>query len=161
MFVKKCISLLLILMLMLSLFACSAQTAEPAVSPTATAEPEATEAPAPSAPPEIAEAKTLGIEPETWESDLNASADFAAFYDMATKLITTVDETALAGWTEKVNRDKFPSRSMRRDDALMLIMEAANALGWITYNARDYGFCTENEVDYDQMFSQLSWDYPY
>lgn len=55
----------------------------------------------------------------------------------------------------------FPQRNMLRDDALVLLMLAAEALGYNVYNAREYGFCTENYVDYDLLFPQLSWDYPY
>ena len=168
---KKRIFFLLSLVCIFSFVACSAQNAAPAANVSPIDAPTATIAPtnvqtivettASGSLPEVAEAKTMGIEPDSWESDLSGSADFMSFYDMMSKLISSVDENALTVWTEKVNKDGFPSRSMRRDDALVMIMEAANALGWTTYNARDYGFCIENEVNYDQIFSQLSGYYPY
>ena len=144
---KKLICFLLVLVFILSLTSCSTQNVEPTATIAPTVEPAVSETPVVSTLPEVAEAKTMGIEPDAWESDLSGSADFMSFYDMMSKLISSVDENALTVWTEKVNKDGFPSRSMRRDDALVMIMEAANALGWTTYNARDYGFCIENEVN--------------
>lgn len=41
---------------------------------------------------------------------------------------------------------------MHRDDGLVLLMLAAEGLGYNVYNARDYVFCTENQVDYDSLF---------
>ncbi len=162
---KKCISYILSLVCILSLVACSDQNVEPTkTTPTTitpTDVPAITEAPISSSLPEVDEAHNMGIVSDALLSDLTNSADFPSFYDMVSQFISIVDENALAKWTEKVDRSGFPSRSMRRDDALVLIMEAADALGWTTYNAREYAFCIENEVNYDLIFSQLSWDYPY
>lgn len=158
---KKCISFLLSLVFILSLTACSGQNVGLTATIAPTDEPTITETPVSSSLPEVAEAQSMGIVPDAWGSEWGGSADFASFYDMVNKLIATVDENALVSWTDKVGRDGFPSRPMRRDDALVLIMEAADALGWTKYNARDYGFCIENDVDYDLLFSQLSWDYPF
>lgn len=111
--------------------------------------------------PDITKAAELGIIPEGWDADLSAEADFAGFHQMMTSFIRACDESALPMWEETVNASAFPDRPMRRDDGLVLLMLAAEALGYNVYNARDYAFCTENQVDYDFLFSQLSWDYPY
>jgi hypothetical protein len=50
---------------------------------------------------------------------------------------------------------------MRRDDALVLLLLAAEPLGYTLYNATQYGFCIDRFVSYDFMFSQMSWEYPY
>ena len=110
---------------------------------------------------ETAAARELGIIPRDWEGDLSAEADFAGFDQMVTSLILLCEEDALSVWQKNVASTAFPGRPMRRDDGLVLLMLAAEALGYNVYNARDYGFCTENYVDYDLLFSQLSWDYPY
>ena len=110
---------------------------------------------------ETAAAGELGLIPGDWESDLLAEADFSGYYQMITSLISLCNDTALPVWQENVDPSAFPSRTMRRDDGLILLMLAAEALGYNCYNAREYGFCTENLVDYDRMFSQLSQDYPY
>lgn len=110
---------------------------------------------------ETAAARELEIFPRDWEGDLSAEADFAGFDQMVTSLILLCEEDALSVWQKNVASAAFPGRPMRRDDGLVLLMLAAEALGYNVYNARDYGFCTENYVDYDLLFSQLSWDYPY
>lgn len=110
---------------------------------------------------EIAKAQELGIIPAEWDEDLSVTADFVGFHQMMTSLITLCDETALSAWQENVDPTAFPQQNMYRDDALILLLLAAEPLGYNVYNARDYVFCTENLVDYDTIFSQLSWDYPY
>lgn len=102
----------------------------------------------------------MGILPAGWESNLTAETDFTGFYTMMTSLISLCDRSALSVWQQNVQADAFPHRTMKRDDGLVLLMLAAEALGYNVYNARDYGFCTENYVNYDLLFSQLSWDYP-
>ena len=164
---KKAISFLLLFTSIILLTACSSQNIQPTAAnvPTQesakTDEPIKKEEPISSILPEVEEAQNMGIIPESWKSDLSGTADFAQFYDIVKNFIAATNESKLSKWTENVNPDAFPSRAMRRDDALVLIMEAADALGWTTYNAREFGFCIENEVNYDQIFSQLSWDYPY
>lgn len=111
--------------------------------------------------PETIKARELELIPEEWENDLSAEADFEGFNQLMTSLIMLCDESALSGWHENVNAAEFPERNMLRDDALVLLMLTAEALGYNVYNAREYAFCTENQVDYDTMFLQLSWDYPY
>lgn len=110
---------------------------------------------------ETVKARELGLIPAEWEGDLSADADFAGFDRTMTALIMLCNESALSDWEERVDRTAFPQRSMLRDDGLVLLVLGAEALGYNVYNARNYGFCTENCVDYDAMFSQLSWDYPY
>ncbi len=110
---------------------------------------------------ETAEARELGIIPAGWEEDLSAQADFAGFDEAVTALIKLWDEAALETWQANVDASAFPQRGMGRDDGLILLMLAAEALGCNVYNARDYSFCTEYLVNYDSMYQQLSWDYPY
>lgn len=110
---------------------------------------------------EITKARELGLIPAEWEADLAADADFAGFHQLMTALITLCDKPALSAWNQSVHSAAFPRRNMLRDDGLVLLMLGAEALGYNVYNAREYGFCTENYVDYEAMFSQFSWDYPY
>lgn len=110
---------------------------------------------------ETIKARELGLIPEDWEDDLSAEAEFAGFESLITALITLCDENALSVWQANVDASAFPQRPMLRDDGLVLLMLAAEALGYNTYNARNYGFCTENDVNYDTIFSQISWDYPF
>lgn len=111
--------------------------------------------------PETIEARKMGLIPAEWNSDLSVEADFAGFYQLLTSLLTLCDESALSTWNENITTSAFPPRNMRRDDGLVLLMLAAEALGYNTYNAREYVFCIESYVNYDMMFSQISWDYPY
>lgn len=111
--------------------------------------------------PETGKARELGLIPADWKDDLQIEADFAGFDQLMVSLITLCDESALSVWRENVDAAAFPQRNMLRDDALVMLMLAAEALGYNVYNARTYAFCTENQVDYDAMFSQLSWDYPF
>lgn len=111
--------------------------------------------------PETIKAREMGLIPAEWDGDLSVEADFAGFDQLMASLITRCDESALSIWNENVDTSAFPQRNMRRDDGLVLLMLAAEALGYNTYNAREYGFCTENYVNYDTIFSQISWDYPY
>lgn len=110
---------------------------------------------------ETGRAQELGLTPADWKDDLQKEADFAGFDQLITSLVTLCDGSALSVWRKKVNAAAFPQRNMRRDDGLVLLMLAGEALGYNVYNARNYAFCTENQVDYDAIFSQLSWDYPY
>lgn len=112
-------------------------------------------------PPETIKAREMGLISVEWDGDLSVEADFAGFNQLMASLITLCDEPALSIWNENVDTSAFPQRNMRRDDGLVLLMLAAEALGYNTYNAREYGFCTENYVNYDTIFSQISWDYPY
>ena len=150
---KRIICLLLSLVMVLgALSGCgSADNAVEAEAPIPTAE----EA------PEIIKARELGLIPDEWNGDLAAEADFTGFEQLITSFIKICDESALAVWNENVDENAFPQRTMRRDDALILLLLRAEALGYNYYNAREYAFCTEYIVDYDRMFSQLSIDYPY
>ncbi len=142
----------------------SSAQAEPTQSPqeTTAQEPLPAESAAPAEEQrETTEARELGIIPEGWEEDLSAQADFAGFDEGVTALIKLWDEAALETWQANVDSSAFPQRGMNRDDGLVLLMLAAEALGCNVYNARDYSFCTEYLVDYDAMYGQLSWDYPY
>lgn len=100
---------------------------------------------------ETAEARELGIIPAGWEEELSAQADFAGFDEALAALIKLWDEAALETWQANVDASAFPQRGMNRDDGLVLLMLAAEALGCNVYNARDYSFCTEYLVDYDAM----------
>ena len=104
---------------------------------------------------EVTTAKDMELIPEEWESDLSKEADFSGFDQLITSLISLCDGSALSVWRQNVDSSAFPQRAMMRDDGLILLMLAAETLGYNTYNARDYAFCTENEVDYETMFSQL------
>lgn len=110
---------------------------------------------------ETIKARELGLIPKDWEDNLLAEADFTGFDQLITALITVCDENALSVWRANVDSSAYPQRTMIRDDGLVLLMLAAETLNYNVYNARDYGFCTENYVDYDLIFSQLSGDYPY
>ena len=171
---KRVICLILSIMMVLSSLAgCQA---EPSVStdppesstPTHTQEPTSQKTPEPDTTepvaeeqPETIKAREMGLIPAEWDGDLSVEADFTGFNQLMTSLITLCDESALSQWQETVDAAAFPQRTMLRDDALILLMLSAEALGYNVYNARQYGFCTENYVDYDILFSQLSWDYPY
>lgn len=110
---------------------------------------------------EVAKARELGLLSAEWDEDLQAEADFDGFNQLVTSFVNLCDVSALSVWQENVNISAFPARNMGRDDGLVLLMLAAEALEYNYYNAREYGFCTENFVDYDSIFSQISWDYPY
>lgn len=110
---------------------------------------------------ETERARELGLIPQEWEKDLSSEADFAGFYQLLTSLVTLCDESTLPVLQRNVDASAFPQRTMRRDDGLILLMLTAEALGYNCYNAREYEFCTEYLVNYDTIFLQLSWDYPY
>lgn len=110
---------------------------------------------------ETERARELGLIPEEWEKDLSPEADFTGFYQLITSLVTLCDESALPVLQRNVDAFAFPQRTMRRDDGLILLMLTAEALGYNCYNAREYAFCTEYLVNYDAIFLQISWDYPY
>ena len=109
---------------------------------------------------EIAAARELGFIPEEW-SDLSTTADFLGFYKMINAFITLTDKSAISRLEEIVWADSFPKRGMRREDALVLLMLTAEAVGYDRYNARSLGLCTEYMVDYEAINSQFSQDYPY
>ena len=111
--------------------------------------------------PEVAVALELGLVPETWQKNMFAQADFEGFNQLMKALISLCGKDALPVWNAHVFSDAFPSRGMNRDDGVVLLLLGAEALGYNVYNARDYGCCIENYVNYEEMFSQLSWDYPY
>lgn len=145
------------------------QTAPAATEPAAT-EPAATE-PAPVAEPaslpvyegtpEVIRAKRLGLIPESWQDDLSREADFEGFDQLVTSFILFCDQSAVPEWQELVDASKYPDRVMRRDDGLLLLFLLSEVLGYNVYNSRDDAFSTEYKVDYDQMFKQRSYDYPY
>lgn len=76
-------------------------------------------------------------------------------------LVTLCDPAAITAWNDSVSAEKFPRRDTRREDGLILLFLAAEALGYDVYNARELSMCTEFDADYQRMFDQLSWDYPY
>ena len=111
--------------------------------------------------PEIIKARELGLIPAEWEGNLAAEADFAGFNQLITSFIKICDEPALTVWKENVDETAFPQSGMHRDDALILLLLSAEALGYNYYNAREYAFCTEYIVDYNEIYTQLSGNYPY
>ena len=90
----------------------------------------------------------MGLIPQEWEKDLSLEADFMGFYQLMASLVMLCDEAALPVLQQNVDASAFPQRTMRRDDGLILLMLTAEALGYNCYNAREYGFCTENLVKY-------------
>jgi len=146
-------------------------TTEPiqATTPAATAEPAVTEPAKPETVDpaliesnlEIREAADLKLIPTDWVGDLSDTANFDGYYEILTRFVSLCDTAALAEWEAAVDPKAFPNRDMNRDDALMMLFLAAEVLGYNKQNARDYGFCTENEFNYDLAFSQYSGDYPY
>ncbi len=110
---------------------------------------------------EYARALSLGLVPDGWREDMSAQADFAGFDGVLLRMQELVDPGSGARYRENVFSDSFPDRGMNRDDGLFMLMLAAEAADLNVYNARDMGFCTEYLVDYDRMFDQYSWDYPY
>lgn len=110
---------------------------------------------------ELARAEELGFVSASDVADPERAVTFAGFDALLRGLIQYVDASALTRYDELVDAAAFPDRAMLRDDGLILLFLAAEALGYTVYNARDYGFCTENAVDYNAIFAQLSWDYPY
>ena len=110
---------------------------------------------------EIQQAKDMALIPEEWEEELYSVADFNNFYNLMIILISNCDESALPRWKEVVKNDYYPDREMTRGDGLVQLLLAAEALGYTKYNARGYGFCTENLVDYELMAKQMPNDYPY
>jgi len=167
---KRMLCLLLPVVMVLGIFsACGrSQSAETAQTQLAATEPiqtqegtEPTSEIAIEVKGEVAKARELGLLPAEWDKDLLAEADFDGFNQLVISFVNLCDVSALSVWQENVNDSAFPARNMRRDDGLVLLMLAAEALGYNTYNAREYGFCTENYVNYDTIFSQISRDYPY
>jgi hypothetical protein len=160
---KRTVCLILSIVMVLSIFSgCQSESADLSESSTSTQTAELdTMEPVVEEQSEIIKAREMGLIPAEWDGDLSVEADFAGFNQLVTSLITLCDESALSRWQETVDTAEFPQRNMLRDDALILLMLSAEALGYNVYNARQYGFCTENDVDYDSLFSQLSWDYPY
>jgi len=125
-----------------------------------TTEPDTTE-PVVEEQPETIKAREMGLIPAEWDDNLSVEADFAGFNQLMTSLITVCDESALSIWNENVDTSAFPQRNMRRDDGLVLLMLAAESLGWNVYNAREYEYCTEEQYNFGQGNEQFSWDYPY
>ena len=89
---------------------------------------------------ETVKAREMGLIPAEWDDDLSAEADFAGFDQLVTSLITSCDESALSVWRKNVDETAFPQRNMHRDDALVLLMLSAEALGYNCYNARQHVF---------------------
>ncbi len=156
--IKKILCLLLCLTMFTNLMVGCGNQEQAESTSTAT---ESVEIEAVTSNPEIETAMELFEIPAGWEEDLSAAADFAGFSQIMESLISLWGEAALNIWRTNVDSTAFPDRTMLRDDGLVLLMLGAEALGFNVYNARDYGFCTENLVNYDTISSQLSWDYPY
>ncbi len=111
---------------------------------------------------ELDAVQKMKLIPEEWEDNLEETADFGGFFGMTEAMISQCNVAgAIEKWRDNINSGNIPTRVMHRDDALVLTMIAADALGYTNYNARELDFCFENELDYDATFSQLSWDYPY
>ncbi len=106
-------------------------------------------------------AKELNIIPESWDEDFSATADFEGYSVMLEKMMGLCDKEAIGRYQSLINKDAFPSRVMRRDDGLILSAMAAEALDWIDTNCIDLPAYVENNVSYDLLYSQTSWDYPY
>lgn len=110
---------------------------------------------------ETQKAKELNLIPADWSENMTAKADFAGYYEMLKNLVICCNASAIPEFEKKINTAEFPNREINRDDALMMLMLTAEALEYNKQNARQYGFCTENEMNFDKAHSQLSWDYPY
>lgn len=146
-------------------------TLEPTVTsaPTATPVPNATSVPTSTPTPTIViedsvetkKAKELGLVPVNWSNNMTAKADFAGYYELLCNLVKFCDESVMTNLETLINNKNFPDRDINRDDALMMLFLTAEALGYNKQNARGYGFCTENEINFDLANSQISWDYPY
>lgn len=110
---------------------------------------------------ETKKAKELGLVPANWSNNMMAKADFASYYELLCNLVKLCDESAMTKLETLINNKNYPDRDINRDDALMMLFLTAEALGYNKQNARGYGFCTENEINFDLANSQISWDYPY
>jgi len=167
---KRSVSVILTLALCASLAGCG-QTGDPAVSAPAASGPEAStlaaSTPAASAAfpeptqEELQKALDLGLPLSHDLADPDGPISFQEYKAILDKLVALCDPEAVSAWEASVDTKAFPKRDPRRDDGLNLLLMAARALGYDIYNARDYIICTEYQVNYDQMYEQFSWDYPY
>lgn len=111
---------------------------------------------------ELQAAMSLGLLPETWTGSLDEPVSFSDYKQLLDSLIRLCGTTPQQDdWAAAVDVSRFPERETLRSDGLVLLMVAADVLGYTVSNARDHVFSTESRVDYGRMFRQCSQDFSY
>ena len=161
---NRLVTILSILLIFL-LAGCSAADAVAAsASPTATqSSPEdvtaaeiATE-PAPNE--EVARAIDLGLVPLSLQSAYDKVITYAEYCSMLQSMISLIDNSAVAKWQEVAATALGSDQSMRREDAMLSIYEAACVLGKGAEPNGDWMF-VNSVLDRTGRNFDLTWDYP-
>ena len=163
---KRTLSIILALTLVLTLAACGAPASEPGTST------EPTSAPVAEQPPEVApvadtptEMPANEYERALWYGFLPddlASADpdstivtWAQYCDMLGRMIKRYDESAYPAWEEMTAN--APDTEMNRDGAMVSLLFAAKAMGYAAFNT-DYP--SAFQVYADKVWDNVTMDYP-
>ena len=172
---KKVLSSLLVVLMLISLCSCgqaainptttptteptAVPTTEPTPNPTVaqTVAPTAEPTAEPSDDPEVRRAVSYGFVPMELQGDWNKTVTYAEFCEMLTNLVTLHDASQAAAWREKAALALDSDRPMKRDDGALALYYAAEAMGLADYKA---SFDLEGYVGADNWWGGLQYDYP-
>lgn len=108
---------------------------------------------------EVAKAIALGIVPPSLQSAYDKVITYADYCNMLESVISLIDDSAVAKWEEVAATALDSKQSMKREDAMLSVYEAACVLGsgaepngmWMAINTA----LDESGRNFD-----LTWDYP-
>lgn len=185
---KKGISVLLALSVLLSIVSCSTQppaptaVVDPSPAPAATLVPPAMEtaAPAPTTAPgptatETAPANGMmpydefqrgiwyGFVPAEIQTDLDQPVTFAQFGAMITNMLGLFDQDGAAKWQQTASLALKKTDVMKREDGMMMLFYAADALGLTALNDHPAGYWAvmNDKMGPDNWWKSMTYNYPY
>lgn len=104
--------------------------------------------------PELARAVALGI----GKYAKNAPITYKQFIQMLDVVITKANSAAMTQWKNKLPAARTSSKNMRRDEGMLAVFYAANALG-ADYNVTNYDSTEVSEKIGDSDWNKMSWNY--
>lgn len=163
---KRIISTLLAIVLLISLTACA-----PSAEVLTASEPVAADTPAPEQPAEPVRSVTppadeyeraiwYGFVPDELAADPDSAVTWAQYCEMLGRMIKLHDESALPAWEEMTKG--APDTQMKRDGAMMSLLFAAKTIGYASFNAPEpveYGYYSAKVWDVVTMdYPVFDWD---
>lgn len=165
---KRILSFLIPLALILSLAACGAPETPESSAGTPETPPDTSETPSgmPAEPvaetmdEEVRRAIAYGLVPEEIQGDYGKPVTFRQYCEMLTNFIRTYDADSMEAWEKAITLAAQSDDEMLREDGILATAFAMVHIGRVEYDGNDWVFFDQVRDYTDQYGYDLTWDYP-
>lgn len=163
---KRILSFIISLILILSLAACGAPSDTQKTSGNLSEPSEDTQEAQPEEPAveimdeEIRRAIAYGLVPEEIQGSYDKAITFHEYCEMLTNFIRTYDGDSMETWEKTVALAMQSDAEMLREDGILATAFAMEHIGKVEYEGNDWSFFDTVKASADRYDYGLTWDYP-